>query len=167
MKFCADFDFISFSSIRVKDSQTWKKTTRYMGQWPWSLWLKAWISWTAPVPRVPSYPSYFTCDCAIQETTVQMLFIRSWSFSQYIIRALVPISIPQSHLLFSLSVVSDSLWPHGLQHVRLLWPWDSPGKNTGVGCHFLLQGIFQAQRSNLRVLHCRQILYHLSHKESP
>ena len=40
------------------------------------------------------------------------------------------------------SVVSDSLRPHGLQPVRLLCPWDSPGKNTGVGCHVLLQGIF-------------------------
>ena len=37
------------------------------------------------------------------------------------------------------SVVSDSVWPHGLQPTRLLCPWDSPGKNTGVGCHFLLQ----------------------------
>ena len=37
------------------------------------------------------------------------------------------------------SVVSDSLWPHGLQPTRLPHPWDSPDKNTGVGCHFLLQ----------------------------
>ena len=37
-----------------------------------------------------------------------------------------------------ISVVSDSLRPHGLQPTRLLRPWDSPGKNTGVGCHFLL-----------------------------
>ena len=36
------------------------------------------------------------------------------------------------------SVVSDSVRPHGLQPTRLLCPWDSPGKNTGVGCHFLL-----------------------------
>ena len=36
---------------------------------------------------------------------------------------------------------------------------DSPGKNTGVSCHALLQGIFPTQRSNLRLLHCRQILY--------
>ena len=35
--------------------------------------------------------------------------------------------------------MSDSVWPHGLQPTRLLHPWDSPGKNTGVGCHFLLQ----------------------------
>ena len=40
------------------------------------------------------------------------------------------------------SVLSDSLWPHILQPARLLGPWNSPGKNTGVGCHSLLQGIF-------------------------
>ena len=33
----------------------------------------------------------------------------------------------------------DSVWPHGWQPTRLPHPWDSPGKNTGVGCHFLLQ----------------------------
>ena len=37
------------------------------------------------------------------------------------------------------SVVSDSVWPHRWQPTRLPHPWDSPGKNTGVGCHFLLQ----------------------------
>ena len=44
---------------------------------------------------------------------------------------------------------------------------DSPGKNTGVGCHALLQGIFPSQGSNPGLLHCRQILYHLSHQGSP
>ena len=43
-------------------------------------------------------------------------------------------------LLFSHSVASDSLRPHGLQPAKLFSPWESPGKNTGVGCHFLLQG---------------------------
>ena len=42
-----------------------------------------------------------------------------------------------------------------------------PGKNTGVGCHFLLQGIFPTQELNLGLLHCRQILYCLSYKGSP
>ena len=42
----------------------------------------------------------------------------------------------------SRSVVSDFLRPHGLQPTRLLCPWDSLGKNTGVGCHFLHQGTF-------------------------
>ena len=41
-------------------------------------------------------------------------------------------------LLFSHSVVSNSLWPHRLQPTRLLCPWGFPGKNIGVGCHFLL-----------------------------
>ena len=40
------------------------------------------------------------------------------------------------------SVVSDSLQSHGLWPSRLLCPWNSPGKNTGGGCHFLPQGIF-------------------------
>ena len=44
---------------------------------------------------------------------------------------------------------------------------DSPGKNTGVRCHALLQGIFPSQGSNPGLLHCRQILYHLSHQGSP
>ena len=42
---------------------------------------------------------------------------------------------------------------------------DSSGKNTGVGCHSLLQGIFLIQGSNSGLLQCRQILYHLSHRE--
>ena len=46
-------------------------------------------------------------------------------------------------------------------------PWDFPGKNTGVGCHFLLQGIFLTRGSNPGLLHCRQILYHLIHWGSP
>ena len=41
---------------------------------------------------------------------------------------------------------------------------DSPGKNTGMGCHVLLQGIFPTQGSNLNLLHCRRILYHLSNQ---
>ena len=67
---------------------------------------------------------------------------------------------------WSRSVVSDSLRPPGLQPTRVLSPWDSPGKNTRVGCHFLLQGIFPTQGSNLGLLHCRQMLYPLSHQGS-
>ena len=47
---------------------------------------------------------------------------------------------------------------------RLLCPLDSPGKNTGVGCHFLLQRIFLTQGSNLGLPHCKQTLYPLSHQ---
>ena len=51
------------------------------------------------------------------------------------------------------SVMSNSLRPYGLWPARLLCPWNSPGKNTRVGCHFLLQGIFLTQGSNPRLLH--------------
>ena len=47
--------------------------------------------------------------------------------------------------VLSHSVVSNSLRPYGQYPARLLCPWDSPGKNTGVGCHALLQGIFPTQ----------------------
>ena len=49
---------------------------------------------------------------------------------------------------------------------RLLCPWNSLGKNAGVGCHSLLQGIFPTQGPNLGLLHCKQILYHLNHHGS-
>ena len=68
---------------------------------------------------------------------------------------------------FSHSVMSDSLQPHGLWPARLLSPWNFPGKDTGVDFHFLLQGIFLTQGSNLGLLHCRRMLYHLSYKGSP
>ena len=47
---------------------------------------------------------------------------------------------------------------------QALSPWDSPGKNTGMGCHFLLQGIFLTQGLNLGLPHCRRILYCLNHQ---
>ena len=50
---------------------------------------------------------------------------------------------------------------------RLLCPWNFPGKNTGVGCHFLLQGVFLTQGLNSHLLHCRQILYSLNNWGSP
>ena len=63
--------------------------------------------------------------------------------------------------------MSDSLQPHGLYPARLFCPWNSPGKNTGVGCHSLLQGIFPTLGLNLGFLLCRQILYCLNHQGSP
>ena len=64
------------------------------------------------------------------------------------------------------SVVSDSA-TRGLQPTKLLRPWDSPGKDTGVGYHFLLQGIFPTQGSNPVLSYCRQTLQPLHHQGSP
>ena len=61
------------------------------------------------------------------------------------------------------SVISDSLGPRGLYLAGLLCQWDFPGKNTGVGCQALLQGIFPTQGLKSG-LHYRQILHHLSHE---
>ena len=62
----------------------------------------------------------------------------------------------------SSSHVLTLLQLHGPEPASLPCPWDSPGKNTGVGCHSLLQGIFPTQGSNLGLLHCRKILSWLS-----
>ena len=59
-----------------------------------------------------------------------------------------------------------SLQPHGLWPTRLLSPWNSPGKDTGVGSHSRLQG-FPTQGLNSGLLHYRQVLYHLSLQGSP
>ena len=80
----------------------------------------------------------------------------------------------------SCSVKSNCLWPHGLWSwfvtrfvtwswfvTSLLCLWNSPGKNTGVGSHVLLQGIFLTQGSNPGLPHCRHILYHPRHQGNP
>ena len=65
------------------------------------------------------------------------------------------------------SVMSDSFWPHGLP-ARGLFPWDSPGKNTGVGYHAILKGIFLIQGLNpgLWLLHCWWIPYWWATREA-
>ena len=60
--------------------------------------------------------------------------------------------------------MSCPLRPRGLQPARLLYPWNFPGRDTGAGCHFLLQGNFPTQGLNPGFLHCRQALYPLSHQ---
>ena len=99
---------------------------------------------------------------------------RIW-FARFLLRTFVSVLISSIEPCFSFlvssfsgfgismcasrSVVSDSLWPHGLWPTRLLCPWDSPGKDTEMGCKLLLQGIFLTNGSNLSLPHHRQILY--------
>ena len=82
-------------------------------------------------------------------------------------RLILAISASPSHVH---SVLSDSLRPHGLQPAKLLCPWDFPGKNTRMGCRFIIQGIFLTQGSNpslLNLLHWRVDTLPLSHLGSP
>ena len=64
------------------------------------------------------------------------------------------------------SIMSYFLQPYGLQPTKILCPWDSPSKNIGTGCHFLLQGIIATQVLSLHLLHllhCQEDLLALSH----
>ena len=70
-------------------------------------------------------------------------------------------------LCVSHSVMSYPLQPLELKPIRLQCPRNSLGKNTAVGSHFLLQGIFPSEGLNLGLLHCRGILYCLSHQVRP
>ena len=78
----------------------------------------------------------------------------------------VPTSRPKRLCLVA-SVISDSLRPHGPWPTRLLCPWNFPSKNTGVGWHFLLHGIFLAQGLNPSLLHWQIYSLPFSHLGSP
>ena len=86
-----------------------------------------------------------------------MLCLLAMSFFQ----RFPPVSLKKSESQ-SYSVMSDSLWPHGLYN-----PWNSPGQSIGVGSLSLLQGIFPTQGSYPGFPYCRRILYQLSQKGSP
>ena len=89
------------------------------------------------------------------------VFLPGNSHGQMSLAAIVPECMISCFIHVQLLV---TLW---LYPARVLCPWDSPGKNTGVCCHFLLQGIFPTQESNLGLLPCRQTLYQLSYEGSP
>ena len=78
-----------------------------------------------------------------------------------------PVSLEWKYESVNHSVVSNSLWPHGLWPARPICPWDSPGKNTGAGRHALLRGSSPTQGLSPGLLHYRCILYCLSHQGSP
>ena len=112
---------------------------------------------TVSFPKEPSNCTARTKSC--QQVKTQRHRQTAFNEDHHSLSFLAPL---HGLLLFSCWVVSDSLWPHGLQPARLLCPCDFPNKNTEAGCHFLLQGIFLTQELNLGLLYCRQILYSLS-----
>ena len=76
------------------------------------------------------------------------------------------ITFPKHCAVLNHSVVSDTCNPMDCSMPCFSVHGDSPGKNTEVGCRVLLQGIFRTQELNPGLLHCRQILYCLSHQGS-
>ena len=92
-----------------------------------------------------------------------MRFVLSWELPDFFAGTVGrPIIVEDKVKSKNHKVVFDSLRPHGLCS-----PWNSPGQNIGVGSRSLLQGIFPNQRSNPGLPQCKQILYQLSHQESP
>ena len=85
-----------------------------------------------------------------------------WCSAFFMVQLSHPNMTTEKTISESRSVVSDSLWPHGLYS-----PWNSPGQNIRVGSLSLLQVIFWTLGSNPSILHCRQILYQLSYKGIP
>ena len=87
----------------------------------------------------------------------QNTYLPSWPFPDNPI--IISCFIFEYYQCCWLSCVQLFVTPKTVAHQA---PWNSPDKNTGVGCHFLLQGFFLTQGSNLGLLHCRRILCHLS-----
>ena len=103
---------------------------------------------------VHMYVCMCVCVCIIivmMVVCIYLLFVQLWRLIPF-----VPSEVAQSCV-----TLCDPM------DTRLLRPWDFLGKSTGVGCHFLLQGIFPTQGSNPGLLYCRQTFYHLSHQRSP
>ena len=95
----------------------------------------------------------FNFQCPGGSDNEQLLMFVDWC-NEFLLQWLLNVACVRAQLLSHVRLFVT--WPYGLQPARLLCPWDSPGKNTGVGCHFLLQGIFPTQGSNqclLRLLH--------------
>ena len=95
------------------------------------------------------FPGFYPKQTLVSALSYPLMFCKSFSHT---ISIFEPILICERR--GSRSVMSDSSQPCVLQPTKFPRPWDSPDKNTGVGCHFLLQGIFLTQRSNPGLLCC-------------
>ena len=112
----------------------------------WTMWKRSYFSTSSP-----KLTFLYVCVC--------VLILRSMRYYLFLILICISLCLESE----SRSVMSDSLWAHGLYRP----PWNSPGENTGMGSLSLLQGIFPTQGSNPGLPHCSWILYQLSHKGSP
>ena len=90
--------------------------------------------------------------------------MRVFELSQYLQSAIITWKIESESQ--SLNCIRLFVTPWTIQPTSYLYPWNSPGKNTGEDSHSLLQRIFPTQGLNPGLLHCRQILYHQSLQES-
>ena len=128
-------------------------------QWTW-VWVNSGSWWWTGRPVVLQFPG---------SQRVWHSWVTELNYIHILVIGHPPVSVSQLrklHWWFSCCCV-QLLRSHELLSARLLCPWDSPGENTGVGCYFLLQGVFPSQELNPGLLHCRKMLYRLSYKASP
>ena len=110
--------------------------------------------------------SSWECKFAVPPSFCSIQALSRLDDAQHLVGMISFTQLTKLKVSVNCSVMSNSSQPHGLQPSSLLCSWNSPGKNTGVDCHALLQGIFPTQGSNLGLLHWRLILYHLSYQGS-
>ena len=152
----------------------WKLSTYYnfKNQWFWTSlvvqWLRLWapnveVQGLIPGPGTRPHMPQLRAHMLQTKTQHSQLNLKTKNSDSRLPQqsttwdSVLPSQWSESH-----SVVSDSLRPHGLYSL-----WNSPGQNTGVGSHSLLQRIFPNQGSNPGLPHGRRILYQLSHQGSP
>ena len=148
----------------VMDREAWRAAVQGVAK-SWT-WLNNWteLNWTEQGKCLKQVRKWL--ERARRGGWLDFLSFFFFSFF-FFGHAICGILVPCCCCCLVASVVSDSLWLYGLQPSRLLCPWYSPGKNTGVGSHAFLWGIFLTQGSSPSLLHCRQILYHWATREAP
>ena len=119
------------------------------------------LAWRIPWTIVHGVAKIWTWPSDFHSHLLSEIIIEDWKrlqFNKHLIEYL-----DMSVCMFSCAVMPDSLRPHALQPTRLPCPWNSPGKDTGMGGHFLLQGIVSTQGLNPYLLHWQEDSLPLSH----
>ena len=128
--------------------------------------MTAWNKLSTPASPHYTHQSHIRCHCQHNQlgNTLNTSMIKAKRFLFWIIICMGLFVNSACYYLVPKSRPT-LLRCHGLYPDRLLCPWDFPGMKTGVGCHFLLQGIFLNQGLNSHLLHYRQILHHWTTSE--
>ena len=157
----------SLTSSLTKGKLFWQKELSHSPNVPWGPWEGVWHVWShlASGEQFRLEAELWDPKPTAPPTIPRRMARVEMAAFQRLVPSLVGQDTPspaevkwsESH-----SVVSHSLWPHGLYS-----PWNSPGQNTGVGSLSLLQGIFPTQGLSPGLLHCRQILYQLEPQGKP
>ena len=155
------FHYRGLECKRRKSRYTW--SDRQI--WPWSTeWSRAKANRVLPREHIShsKHPLPTTQEMTLYEDITRWSILKSdwlYSLQPKMEKVKVRVKLLSHARLFAT--------PWIVACTKFLRPWDFQGKSTGVGCHFLLQGIFPTQGLNPGLSHCRQTLYHLSHQGSP